>query len=229
LTAWCDNTDESLAFLLRPGNAGSNTAADHIEVLTEAITQVPARHRHDLLVTVDGAGATLDLIRHITTLNTAPGRRVHYSVGFDLDARARTAIGKVPAKMWEHVWDRYGDPRDLDAAGVIELTGLLRASLGRDELANWPSDMRIICRRERPSSGAQLCLLEQADGWRYQLAATNTQANNWPSSKPATEPTPESRTTSFSRGSRPCRVTSLDPGDLAGGAVVLRGCRARGW
>jgi hypothetical protein len=39
LTASCDNTDESLAFRLRPGNAGSNTASDHIEVLTEAIAQ----------------------------------------------------------------------------------------------------------------------------------------------------------------------------------------------
>jgi hypothetical protein len=174
LTAWCDNTGESLAFLLRPGRAGSNTASDHITVLTEAIAQVPAGHRRDLLVTVDGAGATLDLINHITELNTAPGRRVHYSVGFDLDVRARTAITTVPAKMWEHVWDRHGDPRDLDDAGVVELTGLLRASLGGDELANWPPDMRIICRRERPSSGAQLCLLEQTDGWRYQLTATNT-------------------------------------------------------
>jgi hypothetical protein len=176
LTAWCDNTDESLAFLPRPGNAGSNTASDHITVLTEAMTQIPARHRRDLLVTVDGAGATVDLIGHITSLNAAPGRRVHYWVGFDLDARARTAIGKVPATMWEHLWDRYGDPRDLDAAAVIELTGLLPASLGRDELANWPPDMRIICRRERPSSGAQLCLLEHADRWRYQLTATNTPA-----------------------------------------------------
>ena len=34
--------------------------------------------------------------------------------------------------------------------------------------------MRIICRRERPSAGAQLCALEQTDGWRYQLFATNT-------------------------------------------------------
>jgi hypothetical protein len=174
LTAWCDNTDESLAFLLRPGKAGSNTATDHIEVLTEAITQVPARHRHDLLITVDGAGATLQLIRHVTSLNAAPGRRVHYSVGFDLDTRARAAITKVPEKMWEHVWDRYGEPRELDDAGVVELTGLLRASLGGDELRNWPADMRIFCRRERPSSGAQLCLLEQADGWRYHLTATNT-------------------------------------------------------
>lgn len=174
LTAWCDNTGESLALRLRPGNAGSNTASDHIEVLGEAIVQIPARYRRDLLVTVDGAGATLDLIRHISKLNTAPGRRVHYSVGFDLDARARSAITKVPAQVWEHVWDRDGEPRDLDAAGVVELTGLLRASVGGDELANWPGDMRIVCRRERPSSGAQLCALEEADGWRYQLFATNT-------------------------------------------------------
>jgi hypothetical protein len=56
LTAWCDNTDESLAFRLRPGSAGSDTAADHIAVLTEALAQIPARHRRDVLVTVDGAG-----------------------------------------------------------------------------------------------------------------------------------------------------------------------------
>jgi Transposase DDE domain group 1 len=43
LTAWCDNTRESLAFLLRPGNAGANTVADHLTVLDEAITQTPRR------------------------------------------------------------------------------------------------------------------------------------------------------------------------------------------
>jgi hypothetical protein len=149
---------ESLALRLRPGNAGSNTASDHIEVLGDAIVQIPARHRRDLLVTVDGAGATLDLIGHITSLNAAPGRRVHYSVGFDLDTRARAALGKVSQSDWQHVSDRDGEPRDLDAAGVVELTGLLRTSHGGDELPNWPADMRIICRRERPSAGAQLCV-----------------------------------------------------------------------
>ena len=72
LTAWCDNTGESLALRLRPGNAGSNTASDHIEVLGEAITQIPARHRRNLLVTVDGAGAALDLIR--TSPRSTPRR-----------------------------------------------------------------------------------------------------------------------------------------------------------
>ena len=199
MTAWCDNTGESLALRLRPGNAGSNTASDHIEVLAEAIAQIPASHHRDLLVTVDGAGATLDLVRHLTARNAAPGRRVHYSVGFDLDSRARTAIGKVPETMWEHVWDRDGEPRGLDDAGVVELTGLLRTSHGGDELRNWPADMRIICRRERPGSGAQLCALEETDGWRYQLTATNSppptpQAASWRSSKPVTESTPGWRT-----------------------------------
>jgi hypothetical protein len=177
LGAWCDNTDEALALKLRPGNAGSNTASDHIEVLTEAISQIPDPHRRDLLITVDGAGATLELIRHITKLNTVRGRRVHYSVGFDLDHRARTAIGQIRERDWQHVWNREGRPRPLDGehgAGVVELTGLLRTSHGGDELENWPTDMRILCRRERPSAGAQLSLFEQAGGWRYQLLATNT-------------------------------------------------------
>ena len=163
--------------LLRPGNAGSNTAADHIAVLTEAIAQVPDPQRRDLLITVDGAGATLDLIRHITSLNTVHGRRVHYSVGFDLDHRARAAVALIRDRDWQHVWDRDGRPRPLDGdhgAGVVELTGLLRTSAGGDNLENWPPDMRILCRRERPSAGAQLCALEEADGWRYQLVATNT-------------------------------------------------------
>ena len=146
-------------------------------MLSEAIAQIPDPHRRDLLITVDGAGATLDLIRHITGLNSVHGRRVHYSVGFDLDHRARTAIAQVKHDDWQHVWDRDGRPRDLDGehgAGVVELTGLLRTSHGGDELPNWPTDMQILCRRERPWAGAQLCALEEADGWRYQLLATNT-------------------------------------------------------
>src|SRR5439155_25777731 len=118
----------------------------HIQVLTEAIDQIPAGHRRDLLITCDGAGATRDLLRHITTLNAAPGRRVHYSVGFDLDQRARTAIGKVPEALWENVINPDGTPRDLKDAGVVELTGLLRQGVdphGRtvDQPKAWPKHM----------------------------------------------------------------------------------------
>jgi hypothetical protein len=181
LTAWCDNTGENLAVKLRTGSAGSNTVTDHVEVLTAAIGQIPAGFRRDLLVTCDGAGATKDLLAHITMLNAAPGRRVHYSVGFDLDERCRTAIGKVPEPVWENLINPDGSPRDLKDAGVVELTGLLRQSAGPDgrtidQLKTWPQDMRVIVRRERPHPGAQLSLFEEADGWRYQIFATNTPA-----------------------------------------------------
>jgi Transposase DDE domain group 1 len=174
LGAWCDNTGESLAFKLRAGSAGSNTVADHLEVLDAAIAQIPAKHRRDLLVTTDGAGASHGLIDHITTVNGKPGRRVHYSVGWDLGSRERAAIGRVPTTAWGHVLDGGGQPRPLAEAAVVELTALLREHPHGDQLAGWPADIRIICRREKPHPGAQLSLFEQIDGWRYQLFATNT-------------------------------------------------------
>nr|WP_269440768.1 transposase [Micromonospora tarapacensis] len=64
LGAWCANTTESLAMLLRPGNAGSNTVTDHIRVLGEAIAQLPVAYRRKILIRVDGAGATHDLLEH---------------------------------------------------------------------------------------------------------------------------------------------------------------------
>ena len=45
MTAWADHGEggsgEPLALLLRPGNAGSNTAADHIETARLALAQLP--------------------------------------------------------------------------------------------------------------------------------------------------------------------------------------------
>jgi hypothetical protein len=174
LMAWCDNTGESLALLLRKGSAGSNTVADHIQVLDDAITQIPARYRRDLLITVDGAGASHGLVDHITELNAAPGRRVHYSIGWDLGARERAAIGRVPATAWGQLLDHQGKPRPLAEAAVVELTALLQEHPDNNQLENWPADIRVVCRREKPHPGAQLSLFEEADGWRYQLFATNT-------------------------------------------------------
>jgi Transposase DDE domain group 1 len=63
---WCDNTHEMLAIKLRPGNAGSNNAGDHIDVLTRGIAQLPAAYRRRLLIRVDGAGATHELVDWLT-------------------------------------------------------------------------------------------------------------------------------------------------------------------
>jgi hypothetical protein len=103
---------------------------------------------------------------------------VHYSIGWELGVRERAAITRIPARAWGAVLDTEGNSRDPGEAGVAELTAVLRQGPGGDQLAGWPQDMRIIVRREKPHPGAQLSLFEEADGWRYQLLATNTPTNN---------------------------------------------------
>ena len=55
LLAYCDNTGEPLAGTLRKGSAGSNTTADHLDVLDAAITALSPAYRRRLMVTCDGA------------------------------------------------------------------------------------------------------------------------------------------------------------------------------
>jgi hypothetical protein len=172
LTAWCDNTGELLAVICRAGNAGSNTAADHIAIIDAAIAAIPAKWRRNLLITIDGAGCSHAVVEHLTKLNARPGWSVAYSVGFDLDQRARVAIGQMPAAGWEAALDAAGKARD--DAQVAELTGLLREGADGDRLDRWPADMRILARREQIEEGRQLSLFEQINGYRYQVIATAT-------------------------------------------------------
>ncbi len=167
LGVWCDNTNEFLTAMLRIGRAGSNTAADHIAVLTEAIAQIPAAHRKRLLIRADGAGASHQLLDWLSEQGSVRGRRLDYSVGYAVTEKIREAIELVPEHVWTHAVDADGGVRE--GGDVTELTGLL-------DLTGWPEGMRIIVRRERPHPGAQLSLFEERDGWRYQAIATNTPA-----------------------------------------------------
>ena len=65
LLAWCDNTGELLAVIARPGNAGSNTAADHIAIIDAAIAAIPATWRRNLLTTIDGAGCSHAVVEQL--------------------------------------------------------------------------------------------------------------------------------------------------------------------
>jgi Transposase DDE domain group 1 len=165
----CDNTGELLALTLRPGNAGANTAADHLDVLGEAVTQVPAVHRKHLLVRGDSAAAThavLDWLHEQgRKRGRGRGRTVEYSIGWSIGEAERAAITAVPTSAWSSAINADGDLRD--GAQVAELTGLL-------DLPGWPDGMRVIVRRERPHPGAQLSLFEERDGWRYTALVTNT-------------------------------------------------------
>jgi len=150
LTAWCTNIGDSLAVMLRPGNAGSFTACDHTAVLDAAFGQIPATWRTDVLVTIDGAGASHEIIDYLTGLNTAPahgkrGRRVEYSIGWPIDERTLAGISELHEPDWDNALDADGAP-DPEAQ-VVDLTGILRGGPGGDRLGSWPTDLRVIARR----------------------------------------------------------------------------------
>jgi DDE family transposase len=169
LLAFCDNTGEFLAAALRKGNAGSNTAADHITVLDAALAQLPDQHRHGtpILIRADGAGCTREFLTHIRVLrDTAVS--CEFSVGWAITERERAAITAIPKKVWADAIDADGGHRD--GAGLAEITGVLLARA----LTGYPAGTRVIVRRERPHPGAQLDAFEEADGWRYTAFATDT-------------------------------------------------------
>ena len=194
LLAFCDNTGEPLAGMLRPGSAGSNTTADHLTVLDEAIAAMPPKYRRRLMVTCDGAGASHGLIERLEALASRPGHQLAYSVGWELGKREKTAITEVPQDAWQIAVDPRGEVRErrsddacadrgcahrrcwIEEAHVSELTALLRQGRAGDQLTGWPARMRVFARRERPHPGAQLSLFEAGDGWRYTLWATNLPA-----------------------------------------------------
>ena len=180
LTAWCSNIGDHLAVMQRAGNAGSFTGADHVAVLEAAFAQIPAGHRDDVLVTVDGAGASHAVIDHLTRLNTARrgdgsygrrGRRVEYSIGWPVDTRTRTGLDALRDSDWTPALRADGKPNHK--AEVAELTGLLRRSVGGDQLDGWPADLRVIARRTPREPDEQAELGHDAH-WRYGAFVTNT-------------------------------------------------------
>ena len=150
---------EALAIMLRPGNAGSNTASEHIEVTRLALAQLPRRLRRRVLIRTDSGGGTHDFL----TWLTSPGRRLHYSVGMTITEDMQEAILALPDRVWEPAYDAGGQVRP--GAWVAELTGLL-------DLAAWPAGMRVIVRRERPHPGAQLRFTD-IGGHRFTAFATD--------------------------------------------------------
>jgi hypothetical protein len=157
---------EPLAVLLRPGNAGSNTATDHITVAREALSQLPGhrpgtRPGRRVLIRTDAAGATHEFVNWLVS------QRLSYSLGFTLPADMGEKLSLIPDHVWVPAYDADGQVRD--GAWVAEVTGLLDPVT----LAKWPKGMRVIVRKERPHPGAQLRITD-VDGHRITAFATNT-------------------------------------------------------
>lgn len=153
----CDGSGEPLAVMLRPGNAGSNTAADHLQATRTALAQLPRERRRRVLIRCDSGGGTHEFLAWLA------GRKLQYTVGFTMTDEVCDAIGKVPARAWTAAYD--GDGQVRDGAWVAELTGLL-------DLSSWPKGMRVIVRKERPHPGAQLRFTD-VGGHRFTCFATS--------------------------------------------------------
>lgn len=159
LAGYCDETREALGILLRPGNAGANTAADHVCVIDRALAQIPATHIEDLdvLIRADSAGATHETAEHCHQAD------LRFSFGYELTAALRQQILQTPDSDWVGALDQDGTVRENGQ--VIELTDRL-------DLSAWPTGSRVIVRRERPHPGAQLSFTDQ-DGYRFQAILTD--------------------------------------------------------
>jgi hypothetical protein len=154
---FADATGETLGVVLRPGNAGANTIADHITVLDQAIGQLPAEiaagHRRGddptlvrraVRVRCDSAGCT-EFVWHCRDRN----------VGFAVVARSNASIHAAISRVvvdderWRPALRQDGEERP--GAEVAELTDLV-------ELSDWPDGTRLIVRREPLHPGAQQSL-----------------------------------------------------------------------
>jgi hypothetical protein len=161
---------EALAGLLRTGNAGSNTASDHIIVLEQALASLPVGWRPHpggradsdacrVLVRCDTAGAT----HKFADACRAAG--VGFSFGYPVDVRVQDAVDTLNlGRGWYPAIDTNGGIRD--GAWVAEATTLVN-------LSSWPAGTRLILRKERPHPGAQLRFTD-TDGMRVTAFITDT-------------------------------------------------------
>jgi Transposase DDE domain group 1 len=159
ILAYCDETGEALGALLRPGNAGSNTAADHIAVIQDALAQIPASliETIEIVVRADSAGATHEVI------DFCREHRLRYSVGLELTEQVRAAIVQIPETAW--IAALAADGSERENGQIAEITTNLDLSL-------WPAGSRVIVRRERAHPGAQLSFSDH-DGHRFQAVLTD--------------------------------------------------------
>ena len=161
LLCYLAETGEPLAALLRPGNAGANTADDHFEVLQLALEQLPEQDLdREILARADIGGRT-----HAFTQDCREAG-IRFSVGYEVDERVREAIGALPDWAWQQAVE--GDGSEREGAQVAELSDDV-------DLSSWPEGTRLIVRRERPHPGAQLSVLDCETGYRHTAFITDQQ------------------------------------------------------
>jgi len=166
LLCFCDCTGEALSSMLRPGNAGANTVADHIVVLDDAIAQLPPQiavgHRpgddpslvrRPVVIRADSAGCTEGFVA------ACRDRNVGFSVVCRSNSQIHSAIFGTLGfeELWHQAIKQNGE--DREGAAVVELTDLVT-------LTDWPEGTRLIVRREPLHPGVQRSLFPSLE-YRY--------------------------------------------------------------
>jgi Transposase DDE domain group 1 len=165
LLCYLDDSEEALAGVLRPGNAGSNTAADHKLVLDLALGQLDREALEgEILVRGDGAGAT-----HELCLYCREGQ-MRFSFGFDLTEPVLEAIIQVPESSW--VKAIRADESEREHSQVCEITE-------RVNLASWAEGSRLIARRTELKEGDQQSFAD-LDGYRLAVFITDQPGEDIP-------------------------------------------------
>jgi hypothetical protein len=159
LLAFLDATGEALAAKLRPGNAGSGTATDHVEVLDDALVQIPVDPTEtEVIARADSAGLSHDFV------NACRDRQVRFVIGHRLTTEIANVLVNVGESAWQPAISADGST-ERDGAQVTEITELV-------DLSGWGAGMRMIARREDPHPGAQLTFTD-VDGHRFQVFVTD--------------------------------------------------------
>ncbi len=163
LLCYLDDTGEALAGILRPGNAGSNTAEDHKQVLDLALAQLDQRSLEgEILVRGDGAGATHELCVYCRE------GRMRFSFGFDLSEPVLAAIAPMPESAWINAVRADGSQREHSQ--VCEITEHVNIS-------SWPEGSRLIARRTELKEGDQQSFAD-LDGYRLSVFITDQDDQN---------------------------------------------------
>jgi len=163
LLAYLDETGEAPAGILRPGNAGSNAAADHRQVLDLALGQLdPQALAGEILVRADGAGATHELCIYCRE------GELRFSFGFDLTEPVREAIVAMPESAWRKAI--RPDRKRRKHSWVCEITEHV-------DLSGWPEGSRLIARRTKLREGDQQSFADH-DGYRLAVFITDQQGRD---------------------------------------------------
>ena len=159
LLACLDATGEALAGLLRPGNTGSSTATDHIQVLDGALAQLPVHPgEHQVICRTDAGGSSHELAA------ACRARGVRFIGGVRMRAARAEVILALPRSAWQPTVSADGS-QIRETGEVAEITDLVG-------LSEWPAGTRMLVRREQPHPGAQLRFTD-LDGYRYQVFVTD--------------------------------------------------------